>query len=106
MRCPTFAASFAALIAALFCMKRARRSSCTSGSTCGATSFATGDRPRWHQVNAGISYLLSKRTDLHMSMVYQRLAGDASTVAINFFGPAGAGRNSQIAVLAGVRHRF
>jgi predicted porin len=72
----------------------------------GATSFATGDRPRWHQVNAGISYLLSKRTDLHMSMVYQRLAGDASTVAINFFGPAGAGRNSQIAVLAGVRHRF
>jgi hypothetical protein len=72
----------------------------------GATSFATGDRPRWHQVDAGISYLLSKRTDLHMSMVYQRPAGDASTVAINFFGPAGAGRNSQIAVLAGLRHRF
>ncbi|MBR8316404.1 porin [Burkholderia dolosa] len=72
----------------------------------GATSFAAGDRPRWHQVDAGIAYLLSKRTDLHMSMVYQRLAGDASTVAINFFGPAGAGRSSQIAVLAGLRHRF
>jgi len=72
----------------------------------GATSFATGDRPKWHQVNAGISYLLSKRTDVHMSLVYQRLAGDASTVAINFFGPAGAGRTSQIAVLAGLRHRF
>lgn len=72
----------------------------------GATSFATGDRPRWHQVDAGITYLLSKRTDLHMSMVYQRRAGDAGTVAINFFGPAGAGRSSQIAVLAGLRHRF
>jgi predicted porin len=72
----------------------------------GATSFATGDRPKWHQVNAGLSYLLSKRTDLHLSMIYQRLAGDASTVAINFFGPAGAGRSSQIAVLAGLRHRF
>ncbi|CAM2171024.1 hypothetical protein BLAT2472_20071 [Burkholderia latens] len=26
-----------------------------------------------------------------MSMVYQRRAGDASAVAINFFGPSGAG---------------
>jgi predicted porin len=49
---------------------------------------------------------LSKRTDLHFSAIYQRLAGDASVVAINFFAPAGAGRTSQIALLAGLRHRF
>lgn len=72
----------------------------------GATAFGTGDRPRWHQVDAGVSYALSKRTDLHLSAIYQRLAGDASVVAINFFGPAGEGRSSQIAVLGGVRHRF
>ncbi|MFL9934208.1 porin [Paraburkholderia sp. RL18-103-BIB-C] len=72
----------------------------------GATSFATGDRPKWHQVNAGISYLLSKRTDIHLSAVYQRLAGDASVVAINVFGPAGVGRNSQLALIGGLRHRF
>jgi GBP family porin len=72
----------------------------------GATSFATGDHPKWHQVNAGVSYLLSKRTDLHISAVYQHLAGDASVVAINVFGPAGDGRHSQLAVIAGLRHRF
>lgn len=72
----------------------------------GATAFGTGDRPKWHQVNAGITYALSKRTDLHLSAIWQRLAGDASVVAINFFAPAGAGRSSQIAVLTGIRHRF
>jgi GBP family porin len=72
----------------------------------GATSFATGDRPKWNQINAGIGYALSKRTDLHLSGVYQHLAGDASVVAINVFGPAGAGRHSQLALIGGLRHRF
>jgi GBP family porin len=72
----------------------------------GATSFATGDRPKWYQINAGIGYALSKRTDLHLSGVYQHLAGDASVVAINVFGPAGAGRHSQLALIGGLRHRF
>jgi predicted porin len=57
-------------------------------------------------VNAGVSHLLSKRTDLHFSAVYQHLAGDASVVAINVFGPAGEGKNSQLALIAGLRHRF
>lgn len=72
----------------------------------GATSYASGSRPRWHQINAGASYLLSKRTDLHASVVFQRQAGDADATAINFFGPAGTGQKNQIAILAGLRHRF
>ena len=72
----------------------------------GATSYASGSHPRWHQINAGASYLLSKRTDLHASVVFQRQAGDANVTAINFFGPAGTNHKNQIAILAGVRHRF
>lgn len=72
----------------------------------GATSYASGSHPRWHQIDAGATYLLSKRTDLHASVVFQRQAGDASVTAINFFGPAGTNRKNQIAILAGLRHRF
>ncbi|PTB17087.1 porin [Trinickia symbiotica] len=72
----------------------------------GATQFATGDKPRWHQVDLGASYLLSKRTDLHGSVIYQRAAGDASEAAINGIGPAGMGKRNQLVVVAGLRHRF
>ncbi|CFB60233.1 Outer membrane porin protein precursor [Pandoraea apista] len=72
----------------------------------GPTSFASGTRPRWHQIDAGAAYYFSKRTDLHASVIYQRAAGDATVAAINAFGPAGAGVKNQVAVLAGLRHRF
>lgn len=72
----------------------------------GATSYARGSHPRWHQIDAGASYLLSKRTDLHASIVFQRQAGDSDATAINFFGPAGTNQKNQIAILAGLRHRF
>lgn len=72
----------------------------------GATSFASGTRAHWHQIDAGAAYYFSKRTDLHASVIYQRAAGDATVAAINAFGPAGAGVRNQVAVLAGLRHRF
>ncbi|WP_175685975.1 porin [Burkholderia anthina] len=72
----------------------------------GAKAFARGDHPEWHQVDLGAMYLLSKRTDLHVSVLYQRAAGDADTVALNVLGPGGAGPKSQVAVVAGLRHRF
>lgn len=72
----------------------------------GATAFATGNRPKWHQVDVGATYLLSKRTDIHLSGIYQRAAGDASTAALNVLGPAGTGNTSQLAIVIGLRHRF
>jgi GBP family porin len=72
----------------------------------GANSYSTGQHPMWHQVDAGVGYALSKRTDVHMSLIYQRAAGDADTAAIPVFGPAGAGRTSELALVAGLRQRF
>lgn len=72
----------------------------------GAKAFARGDHPEWHQIDLGATYLLSKRTDLHVSVLYQRAAADADSVALNVLGPGGQGRTSQIAVVAGVRQRF
>ncbi|MCC8396746.1 porin [Paraburkholderia sp. MMS20-SJTR3] len=72
----------------------------------GAKAFARGDHPQWHQLDLGAMYLLSKRTDLHVSVLYQRAAADADTVALNVLGPGGEGRTVQVGVVAGLRHRF
>ena len=37
---------------------------------------AVGHRPKWHQINIGADYFLSKRTDLYVTGIYQR-GGDA-----------------------------
>ncbi|WP_175831317.1 porin [Burkholderia cepacia] len=69
--------------------------------------YATGNRPRWHQVDLGAVYLLSKRTDVHASVIWQRSAGDASVSVLTLnTGVAGAGQNKQIGVNFGLRHRF
>jgi GBP family porin len=72
----------------------------------GANSYADGTKPKWHQINLGATYVLSKRTDVHFSTVYQRAAGDATAAAINVIGPSGAGSKSQLLFVAGLRHRF
>lgn len=64
---------------------------------------------RYHQVNAGVDYLLSKRTDLYTTVGYQHANG------FNGTGPAqavigsynvDAGTNSQLLAIVGIRHRF
>ena len=50
--------------------------------------FTTGqyhpqdNSPKWHQVNTGVDYLLSKRTDLFLVGIYQKAAGDAQYAQI------------------------
>ena len=39
-------------------------------------------RPKWHQINIGADYFLSKRTDLYVTGIYQRAAGDAQFAQI------------------------
>ncbi|MQR00209.1 porin [Glaciimonas soli] len=72
----------------------------------GAQSYADGTHPKWHQIDFGVSYQLSKNTDLHLSTVYQRAAGDATEAAINVIGPAGIDKKSQMLVATGLRYRF
>ncbi|GAB7534346.1 porin [Burkholderia sp. 22PA0106] len=64
---------------------------------------------RYHQVNAGVDYLLSKRTDLYATVGYQHASGN------NGAGPAQAvigsydvdsGAASQVLAIVGMRHKF
>lgn len=50
---------------------------------------------------------MSKRTEMYLTGVDQRATGDAIVAAIdNVGGPTGTGVWSQIAVVAGMRHKF
>lgn len=60
--------------------------------------------PKWHQINAGIDYFLSKSTDLFLVGIYQRAAGDAPYAQIYTLSPSST--KSQISVSAGMRYRF
>ena len=65
---------------------------------------STGSTPKYHQADIGIDYFLSKRTDLYLFGVYQKAAGDAEHAQIVSL--AAAGGATQVAVHAGIRHRF
>lgn len=60
--------------------------------------------PHWHQINAGMQYLLSKGTDVSLVTLYQQ-AGGAARFAQLYSLPASNSR-SQIEVTVGLRHRF
>lgn len=68
---------------------------------------ARGNSPRWQQFDLGLDYNLSKRSDLYLVGIYQKAVGDAVVASLeNSGGPSGSNSNKQIAVLAGIRHRF
>ncbi|ANB73601.1 porin [Paraburkholderia phytofirmans] len=65
-----------------------------------------GVRPNYNQFNLQTDYSLSKRTDVYLQGVYQRVNEGSGLVAnINGLGAASS-TNSQVAVTAGLRHRF
>lgn len=68
----------------------------------------------WHQINFGLDYLLSKRTELYLTAGFQKALGDGSTkvgaqylpiAAMTTAGGASA-TNTQVTVATGIRHRF
>lgn len=63
-----------------------------------------GGHPRYRQVNLGIDYFLSKRTDLYATGLYQHASGDARNATL-YTQPSSSG-NSQTSVIAGIRHTF
>ncbi|MGI4812054.1 MAG: porin [Janthinobacterium lividum] len=65
--------------------------------------------PKYHQVNAGADYFLSKRTDVYLLGTWQKALGHDSTggeavAAINTLTPSNS--NQQAYVRVGIRHKF
>ncbi|WP_133647821.1 porin [Paraburkholderia flava] len=64
-----------------------------------------GSHPHWNQFNLQTAYALSKRTDVYLQGEYQQVNQSAGIDA-DINGLAASGNNKQVAVTAGLRHRF
>jgi predicted porin len=60
--------------------------------------------PKWHQVNTGAVYFLSKRTDVFLVGIYQKAAGDAQFAQIYTLSPSTT--KTQVSAVIGLRHRW
>ncbi|ABB07981.1 porin [Burkholderia lata] len=71
------------------------------------TASVDGKHPHWNQFGLLAEYALSKRTQVYLDAVYQRVHGDDtpfSQAQINTLSPASG--NTQALVGLGIRHRF
>ncbi|MFT4067009.1 porin [Paraburkholderia sp.] len=64
----------------------------------------TGKSPKWHQVETGVDWFLSKRTDLFLVGIYQKAAGDAQFAQIYDNSPSSS--RQQFSASIGIRHKF
>lgn len=69
-------------------------------------SSIDGTNPKWNQFNLQTSYALSKRTDVYLQGEYQHVSQDGSGINADINALAASGNNNQVAVTAGLRHRF
>nr|WP_284509408.1 porin [Caballeronia sp. GAFFF2] len=60
--------------------------------------------PMWHELNATVDYILSKRTDIAMLAFAQQAAGDVTHATVLGYGPSSSKR--QLVVTLGIRHKF
>jgi predicted porin len=79
-----------------------------------AYSFTNGNGPngndaRYHQINLGMDYFLSKRTDVYIQGFYQKASGIDSTgqpAVASFFNATPSNVNHEGMLRVGMRHRF
>ncbi|TAL96305.1 MAG: porin [Paraburkholderia sp.] len=64
-----------------------------------------GTSPHWNQFNLQTAYSLSKRTDVYLQGEYQQV-NEGAGVNADINGLNASGNNKQVAVTAGLRHRF
>jgi general bacterial porin, GBP family len=64
-----------------------------------------GDTGHYLQTSAGVQYLLSKRTDVYLNGLYQKVSGSVGQAWIDGLDQPSS-TSTQVAVVAGVRHRF
>ncbi|WP_343671414.1 porin [Paraburkholderia heleia] len=69
-----------------------------------AGNYSADQQPRYHQVNLGAVYSLSKRTDLWLVGMYMHAAGDAHHAQI--YTTTASSTQNQMAVVTGIRTRF
>jgi GBP family porin len=65
-----------------------------------------GAHPKWHQFDLMADYALSKRTDVYLEGVYQRVVASGTSFTADILGLRASSTNKQVAVTAGIRHRF
>lgn len=71
----------------------------------GTVGSKNGTSPKYHQVNLGVDYFLSKRTDTYLVGLWQHANDDApGGASLNGLGFANS--TNQFAVTAGIRHKF
>ncbi|WP_342753443.1 porin [Caballeronia novacaledonica] len=66
--------------------------------------YSDSTKPHYNQVNLGIDYFLSKRTDLYLVGLYQRAGGAAQHAQI--FSTPASSSNTETQVIAGIRTKF
>jgi general bacterial porin, GBP family len=69
-------------------------------------SSIDGTNPHWNQVNLQTSYALSKRTDVYLQGEYQHVSQDGSGLNADINALPASANENQVAVTAGLRHRF
>lgn len=78
-----------------------------AGSYTYTAGYLDGVHPSWNQFNLQTSYSLSKRTDIYLQGEYQKVSADGLGIGAYVNGLGGASSSDkQIAVTAGLRHRF
>ncbi|MCY0388792.1 porin [Robbsia sp. Bb-Pol-6] len=79
--------------------------SLSTGLGYGYTALRVLDKTRkYHQVSAGTSYALSKRTDVYLIAALQKASGDAARAALNGLAPSST--DKQVSARVGIRHKF
>ena len=76
-----------------------------AGSYTYTRASLAGTRPHWNQFNLQTAYALSKRTDVYLQGEYQQ-ANENAIVDADINGLGASNNNKQVAVTAGLRHRF
>ncbi|KGW66005.1 porin [Burkholderia pseudomallei] len=78
-----------------------------AGSYTYTAGFIENHHPGWNQFNLQTAYALSKRTDVYLQGVYQKVNNDGTGLGAYINGIGGmSSTEKQIAVTAGLRHRF
>ena len=79
------------------------------GASYAYTQASGVNSARYQQVDVGVDYFLSKRTDLYAVAVYQRAAGTDSRglpAVASVAGVTASATNKQVVSIAGIRHQF